>query len=52
MGKRSKDYIGSYDRIIQALPIYTETKIFMATKKNVDFLLKIKKAVIKHDPKI
>jgi hypothetical protein len=38
--------------LMLALKPYTQTSIFMSTKKDLDFLLKVKSAVREHDPKV
>lgn len=38
--------------IILSLPQYSQTNIFMGTKKHVDFLVKVKKVVRAIDPRI
>lgn len=38
--------------LIRGVYPYTQTNIFMSTKKGVDFLMKVKQAVREHDPKI
>ncbi len=38
--------------LIRGLYPYTSDNIFMASKKSVDFILKVRHAVREHDPKI